>query len=196
MPPEVNPELAALEADLKQLEADYNSFFAGRAARPPVELRGRIEGAMRRLDRQRPAGTVDRFRFSTLQSRYSVFCDLWDRGLRAREEGRPGPFAHLRKAVADEPRRPDDRILHVTTFTNLADEQEKLQELYHSIVDARHELGAPQPPFHRFAELVKNQITEMQQGGTREVAFRVAIAEGRLTFTARGLAGLPAESHE
>lgn len=193
MPPEVNPELLALEADLKQLEADYNSFFAGRAARPPGELRGRIESTMRRLDRQRPAGTVDRFRFSTLQSRFSVFCDLWDRGLRAREEGRPGPFAHLRRAAGDEPRRPDDRILHVTTFTNLADEQEKLEELYHSVVDARSELGASQPPFHRFAELVKNQISEMQKDGTREVAFRVAIADGRLAFTARGLVGLPAD---
>mgnify|MGYP001590895018 FL=1 len=193
MPPEVNPELLALEADLKQLEADYNAFFAGRAARPPAELRGRIETTMRRLDRQRPAGTVDRFRFSTLQSRHAVFCDLWDRGLRAREEGRPGPFAHLRKAAGDEPRRPDDRILYVTTFTNLADEQEKLEELYHSVVDARSELGASQPPFHRFAELVKNQISEMQKDGTREVAFRVAIADGRLAFTARGLLGLPAD---
>ena len=196
MPPEVNPELAELETDLRQLEADYNSFFAGRAARPPVELRGRIESAMRRLDRQRPTGTVDRFRFSTMQSRYSVFCDLWDRGLRAREEGRPGPFAHLRQAAGDEPRRPDDRILHVTTFSNLADEQEKLEELYHSVVDARNELGASQPPFHRFAELVKNQISEMQKDGTREVAFRVAIADGRLAFTARRLVGLPTDQAE
>lgn len=151
---------------------------------------------MRRVDRQRPAGTVDRFRFSTLQSRFSVFCDLWDRGLRAREEGRPGPFAHLRKGAGDEPRRPDDRILHVTTFINLADEQEKLEALYRSVVDARAGLGASQPPFHRFAELVKNQISEMQKDGTREVAFRVAIADGRLAFTARRLVGLPADQAE
>ena len=42
--------------------------------------------------------TGDRFRFTTLQSRYATFIDLWDRGLRAREEGRPGPFAQQRTA--------------------------------------------------------------------------------------------------
>jgi len=35
-------------------------------------------------------------------------------------------------------------------------------------------------------------MTEMRQDGTHDVAFRVAITNGKLTFTARGLAGLPA----
>jgi len=192
MPPEPASALLTLEGDLRQLEADYNAFFAGRAARPPVELRSAIEGTVRTLDRQRPSSAVDRFRFSTLQSRFSVLSDLWDRGLRAREEGRPGPFSHLRPGVAEESRRPADRILHVATFSDLAGEQDKLRDLYHAVVDGRRELGSTQPPFHRFAELVKNQIADMRQDGTHDVAFRVAIADGKLTFTARGLAGLPA----
>ncbi len=36
----------------------------------------------------------------------------------------------------------------------------------------------------------------MQKDGTREVAFRVAIPDGRLAFTARGLVGLPADPAE
>lgn len=192
MPPEPASALLTLEGDLRQLEADYNAFFAGRAARPPVELRAGIESAVKRLDRQRPAAAVDRFRFGTLQSRFSVLCDLWDRGLRAREEGRPGPFSHLRPATPEDAPRPVDRILHVASFSDLAREQDKLRDLYHAVVDGRRELGASQPPFHRFAELVKNQIAEMRQDGTHDVAFRVAITNGRLAFTARGLAGLPA----
>lgn len=196
MPPEADRALLALEADLRQLEADYNAFFAGRAARPPAELRHSVESAVKHLDRQRPAAAVDRFRFGTLQSRFSVLCDLWDRGLRAREEGRPGPFSHLRQSPTEDARRPVDRILHVATFSHLASEQDKLRDLYHAVVDGRRELGASQPPFHRFAELVKNQMAEMQQSGTNDVAFRVAITDGRLAFTARGLAGLPAARDE
>lgn len=192
MPPEPASALLALEGDLRQLEADYNAFFAGRAARPPVELRNGVEQSVRRLDRHRPSASVDRFRFSTLQSRFAVLCDLWDRGLRAREEGRPGPFSHLRPGTPEDARRPADRILHVASFSDLAAEQDKLRDLYHAVVDGRRELGASQPPFHRFAELVKNQIAEMRQDGTPDVAFRVAITDGKLTFTARGLAGLPA----
>jgi len=154
--PEPDRALQSREGDLRQLEADYNAFFAGRAARPPVELRAVVESTVRHLDRQRPPAAVDRFRFSTFQARFSVLCDLWDRGLRAREEGRPGPFSHLRPSPVEEARRPADRILHVATFSDLAAEQDKLRDLYHAVVDGRRELGASQPPYHRFAELVKN----------------------------------------
>ena len=43
---------------------------------------------VKKLDRQHISNYGDRFQFSTLQSRFTSFVDLWDRGLRAREEGR------------------------------------------------------------------------------------------------------------
>jgi hypothetical protein len=42
-PTEVQRDLLTLEADLKRLEAEYNMFFSGRARRPPLETRGRVE---------------------------------------------------------------------------------------------------------------------------------------------------------
>ena len=94
MPPStIDRDLTRLEADLKQLEAEYNMFFAGRLPKPPWETRARVEAQVKTIDRGHMANTGDRFRFTTLQSRYATFIDLWDRGLRAREEGRPGPFA-------------------------------------------------------------------------------------------------------
>ena len=86
-------ELQVLEAELKRLEAEYNMFFGGRLPRPPWETRSRVENLVKKLDRGSINNTGDRFRFSTLQSRFSTFVELWDRGLRAREEGRAGgPF--------------------------------------------------------------------------------------------------------
>src|ERR687898_1558809 len=89
----VQRDLQALAADLKQLEAEYNMFFAGRLPRPPWETRARVEALVKRWDRGVIETSVDRFRFQTLQARFAAFVDLWDRGLRSREEGRPGPFA-------------------------------------------------------------------------------------------------------
>src|SRR5215467_5034250 len=105
-------ELSRLEAELKQLEAEYNMFFAGRLPKPPWETRSRVEALVKQYDRSYINNTGDRFRFTTLQSRYQTFIDLWDRGMRAREEGRPGPFAKKR---IDRPvqQKADDRILHV-----------------------------------------------------------------------------------
>ncbi len=85
-------DLKTLEVELRRLEAEYNMYFAGRLPRPPVESRRRVAGLVRQLDRQRLSNYAERFRFTTLQSRFQTFTDLWDRGLRAKEEGRPGPL--------------------------------------------------------------------------------------------------------
>src|SRR4029078_10828863 len=91
---ETQRELQVLENELKKLEAEYNMFFAGRAPRPPWETRSRVEAMMKRWERVHLVWAADRFRFQNLQARFQKFAELWDRGMRAREEGRPGPFAH------------------------------------------------------------------------------------------------------
>ena len=97
-------DVERLEAELKRLEAEYNMFFGGQLPRPPWETRKRVEGLVKRLDRRPPSNYGARFRFTTLQSRFMALTGLWDRGLRAREEGRPGPFAPSRAMrTAGEP---------------------------------------------------------------------------------------------
>ena len=185
----IERDLQRLEADLKQLEAEYNMFFSGRLPKPPWETRARVEAIVKQLDRGHIPNTGDRFRFTTLQSRYATFIDLWDRGLRAREEGRPGPFA--KKHTPGEPtkRAPDDRILRVSSFRDPVREIDKLTELYESLAEARREVGEAAPPFHKFADLVKSQVKKLRQSGTPEVAFRVAVKDGKVSFTARALKG-------
>jgi len=126
----------------------------------------------------------------TLQSRFATFIDLWDRGLRAREEGRPGPFAHKRTPAEPEKKRQEDRILHVSSFRDPVREIDKLTELYESLAEARREVGQDAPPFHKFAELVKSQVTKLRKSGAPEVAFRVAVKDGKVSFTARGMKGV------
>ena len=187
---EVQRDLVLLEGELKRLEAEYNMFFAGRLPRPPWETRARVQAIVKRIDRAPKTNYGDRFRFSTLQSRFTTFIDLWDRGLRAREEGRPGPFAHAHKP---EPVRavPADRIMHVTTFTDPLKEMDKLQDLYESLAEARRDVGQDQIPFHKFADLIKTQVTSLKAQGSPEVAFRVAVKDGKVNFTARALKGVP-----
>src|ERR1700674_2037983 len=132
-------------------------YFAGRLPRPPWETRTRVEQFVKRLDRSYIQNYGHRFRFSTLQARFAAFVDLWDRGLRAREEGRPGPFAHRKPAPAKQPAPPQDRILHVAAFRDPMKEMDKLQLLYDTLREARQELGEENVPFHKFAELVRSQ---------------------------------------
>jgi hypothetical protein len=191
-PKALDRDLQVLESDLRKLEGEYNMYFAGRLPRPPWETRSRVEAAIKRLDRSVIQNYGDRFRFTTLQSRFAAFVDLWDRGLRSREEGRPGPFAQRTPAAPKKaPAKPEDKdkVLFATSFKDPLKEMDKLQDLYDTLRDAREQRGEQNIPFHKFTELVKAQVSKLKKDGAPEVAFRVSLKDGKLNFTARGLKG-------
>jgi hypothetical protein len=178
---ELDRELAVLEAELKRLETEYNMFFAGRLPRPPWETRARVTEMVKRLDRTPITNYGQKFRFSTIQARYATFIDLWDRGLRAREEGRPGPLGQGRTTSRT------DRTLHVATVSDPAAEGDTLRQLYERVVDARRELGQESIPFQKFQTLVQSQVNAFKAKGNSEVAFRVSMKDGKVAFTARAM---------
>ena len=186
---EFNRELTALEGDLKRLESEYNMYFAGRLKRPPWETRARVEATVKRLDRTALNNYGARFRFTTLQTRLSRFIDLWDRALRAREEGRPGPLSHPRQAQTEtaKPDRLEDGIVKVETFHDPSKEDEKVRALYESFVKARQQAGQERVAFDKFATLVSTQVRALKDKGGTDVAFRVAIKDGKVALTARAL---------
>ncbi len=186
---DVQKDLLALTAGLKQLEAEYNMFFSGRQPRPPWETRNRVAALVKKWDRGYIQSAVDRFQFDTLQRRFQTFADLWDRGLRSREEGRAGPFALPPPKEVRKPNAPDAKIVYVTAFRDPMREMDKLHSLYDSLMDARREAGDEVVPFHRFAALVKDQVSKVKATGMPEVTFRVAVVGGKVNFTVRGSKG-------
>jgi hypothetical protein len=181
-------EIQVLEAELKRLEAEYNMFFAGRLPRPPWETRTRVAGLFKKFDRIQNTITnyAVKFRFQTLQSRFTAQLDLWDRGLRSREEGRAGgPFAQPKTIERHKPAR--DRVVAVTTLSDPLHEMDKVQELYRNLVEARKEAGQEGLPFNKFADLIQKQVGSLRDQGNREVAFRVALKDGKVAFTARAM---------
>jgi hypothetical protein len=187
-PKTLDRELQVLESDLRKLEGEYNMYFSGRLPRPPWETRSRVEAMIKRLDRSVIQNYGDRFRFTTLQARFSTFVDLWERGLRSREEGRPGPFAQRKPAeVKKAPAKVEDKVLFAASFRDPLKEMDKLHDLYDSLREAREQRGEQNIPFHKFTELVKAQVSKLKKDGAPEVAFRVSLKDGKLNFTARGL---------
>jgi hypothetical protein len=178
-------DVQILETELRRLEAEYNMFFAGRLLRPPWETRTRVNGIMKRLDRLTITNYALKFRFSTLQARFMSQMELWDRSLRSREEGRPGAFTQLKSV--ERPRAVKDRVVAVTTFSDPAHEMNKVQELYTKLVDARREVGQEGLPFEKFSELIQKQVSSLREKGSSEVAFRVALKDGKVAFTARAM---------
>ena len=192
MPPssnDIDRELLHLETELKRLEAEYNMYFAGRLPRPPWDTRKHVDGLVKRLDRSHISNYGDRFRFTSLQARYAKFVDLWDRALRAKEEGRPNPLVRQKPAVERVPATSREKILHVATFHDPVREIDKLRDLYDSLAEARRAAGQDAIPFHKFADLIKAQVSQIRQKGGSDVAFRVAVKDGKVAFTAKATKG-------
>lgn len=192
---ELERDLQQLEATLRKLEIEYTMYLAGQLAKPPWETRRRLDALLRRFDRAYIQSAIDRFRLSTLQSRFATFAELWDRALKAREEGRPGPFTRPARPASEQPAPPAERTVGGATVADLARDGDKIEALYQSLVEARKAVGLEEPfPFHRFAKIVSGQVAKLQQAGNREVAFRIAVKDGRVAFTARGLKATSSES--
>ena len=190
MPPsEFDRSFSRLEAELKRLEAEYNMYFSGRLPKPPWETRSRVEALVKQFDRMYIQNYGDKFRFTTLQTRYATFVDLWDRGLKAKEEGRPGPFMHKRADKELPKKKPEDRIVHTSSFLDPAKEADKLAALYKSVAEARREVGDEPVSFDKFASLIKSQVEKLGKSTGAGVSFQVAVKEGKVSFTARALKG-------
>jgi hypothetical protein len=204
MPPkgsEFEQEMAKLEAEIKRLEAEYNMFFAGRLPRLPWETRARVEGLVKKYDRMNIRNTAEKFRFSTLQSKFQSFVDLWERHLKAKEEGRPIPGRRSAPAAsapapttppASEAKRADERpsakVVAVASFKDPAAETDRMKELYEQLTAARTAIGEKPVPFEAFKQVVRAQVTKLG-AGQKEVAFRVAVEDGKVTLTAKAMKG-------
>jgi hypothetical protein len=179
-------ELQAIEAELRRLESEYHMYFSNQLPRPPWETRKRVESMIRRLDRQHLPATADRFRLSTIQSRFATFVELWDRSLRAREEGRQGPLTRAEpEGGTRAPAR--RRVVHVATVSDPAGEPEKVEALYRSLMEARRERGLEPVPYEHFLHLVRSQVDNLRARGSTGAAFRVLIKDGKVSFTVRGV---------
>lgn len=201
-PDSVEQDIDLLEAGLRRLEAEYNMYFAGRLPRPPLETRANVTAIVRRIDNAHIPNYGLRYRFTTLQTRFAKFVSLWDRGLRAKEEGRAGPFVHARQgaehpkpAATDKAKQPD-RVVSTATFSDPVRELDRVQGLYEKLAEARKAAGQEDIPFHKFAEMVKSQVGVLKAKGSHEVAFRVAVKDGKVALTARAVPSSGTRSKE
>lgn len=200
MPPptsEFDRQLRELEAELRRLEVDYNLFFAGRLPKLPWDQRARVETLVKQYDRMHIQNTAERFRFQGLQSRFSAFCELWERNLKSRELGRPG--ARGRVAAGSPPASPGGQPPSnvepsrpapaaparpgVFALRDAVAEADKVRQLHETLNAFRREAREAEVPFERFQEVVKAQVEKLGHGG--DVAFRVGVKDGRVTFTAK-----------
>lgn len=196
---EFSRQLTDLDLEIKKLEIEYQNFFTGRTQKMPWEMRSRLENQIKQLDRLPIQNTAERFRFQGLQLKFSAFCERWERDIKLRELGRPGPQRGRAGATAPPPvvgrssagetpieaaRQAASERPSLVSLRNPDVEGEKVRELYDQLSAARRRSGEADVPFERFQDVVRAQVSKLGKDGA-DVTFKVGEKDGRVTFTAK-----------
>lgn len=82
----IDQELLRIEDSIRKLKIDFDIFFNGAAKRPPLEARARLEAQIKRIADDRTLTYAQRYKLSSIVSRFTSFRELWRRTLKARGE--------------------------------------------------------------------------------------------------------------
>lgn len=178
-------QLKILDAKLKQLKLDYEHYFQGARPRPPKMSRTEIQKSFTRLSNTAIKNTADRFKFSSLNSRFMVFKRQWDEILRKIEAGtyeRHVFKANLRERerglATGEPNPAPKSSKSVATGSD---------DIFASYVDAARSCGQnveSLTPEKLQAAIRKQESAIKQKLGVDKVKFRVSVENGKVKLKA------------
>jgi hypothetical protein len=146
---------------------------------------------------------VERFRFQSLTAKYNTLSDLWNRKLRAIEEGRPltsVQLKHVREAAAETtgvatlPPQPSAGSKPADTsgtraevrLSTLRDDEQGVKALYEQFRAARASVGESEVKFESFRKLIAQQRSRLlEEKDAVAVDFRVALQDGKVALKAK-----------
>jgi hypothetical protein len=203
-------ELEVLEEAIRRLGAEYDAFLYGTATRPPVESRKHVEQMIRRLSGVSFDVAAERYRFATLQGRYTTLTERWERLQGEKESGRrPGLYGHFvpggerphgagggpaAPAPLKTPNAAGSGSVEGPGASAGAD-----RHLFETYLGARRARGESVEgyDFQKFAESLARERARLRERlGTEDVVFEVAEREGKVKLIAKRAAaegGAPLE---
>jgi hypothetical protein len=197
-------ELEVLEEAIRRLGVEFDAFLYGTATKPPVESRRHVEQMIRRLNGVQLDAAAERYRFNTLQGRYSTMTERWERLQSEKESGRRpglyGPLRGARRGLASSARRRRSR-LPPTPASGLRRKpgggRLRGPPSLRGLREARRARGEDAQEYEKFAEsLAKERARLKERLGTEDFVFEVAEREGKVKLIAKRMPPSPSRKAE
>jgi hypothetical protein len=206
----IDDELTQIERDIRTLKIEYEQYFGGGRKRPPNDTQWRLDSMLRRCaERAGELNYGQRFRYNNLTQTYAKYQDMWRKKLiqketgaqqhhfgaaakaieaeRARRAATQGGAAGLASAADERKRKGGDAASFALTFADPTREQEKIEELYRGLIEARRATGeqAGAPSLKDFERFVQQKTQELRKKGAHRVEYAVTIEGGRVRLKAK-----------
>jgi hypothetical protein len=195
---DLGQDLDQIEQLTRQIQIEWDKFFGGVEKKPPAQLRNQIEGLIRKYAYQEIRNNIERFRYQSLAARYNTFNDLWNKKLKAIEEGRPVGLhgTHVPPLPPPNPPKPSDQrpnaplrppALDEYRVKNPAGEGLAVAALFEHFVAARRAAGETAAvKLESFQKLIGQQTARiLSERGAQAVDFRVETKDGKVTLKAK-----------
>ena len=187
--PTVDEQLTRLEEDIRRLKVEFDVFFNGASKRPPYDTKGRVETLIKRLGDDRSVSYAQRYRYTSLASRYNLFRDLWRRTMQGREEGR-SPITTARVSAKEQAVADFKKASFVCEDAHK--DVELVKNVYSALIDAKKVCGEPVEDFSfpRFHRLIASQADSLKKRlGCERISFSIDVEGGHVSFKAKGEKG-------
>jgi hypothetical protein len=185
-------DLDRLDVAIRQLQVKWDLFFNGQEKKPPADLQAQVEALIKRYANTEIRNNGDRFRYQSLCARYTTFNELWQKRLRAREEGKPFGIHGLRaeRMPPPAPPPPPRAAAAAPADVRVSDPSRDVaavRVLYERFVEERRQAGeAHAPAFDSFRDLIARQTERIRaEKGAHAVDFRLETRNGKVSLKAR-----------
>ncbi len=174
--PDLSRDLDRFERSLRELQVEYEKFFAGALALPPEDAQQSLRVEIRRLRNLTQLSSAEVFRLGGLEARFNSYGELFNRRLRDHEEGR------VRRGGAKVENVPDlDAKTGIVVSQKL--EGDAVEALFVGLSRGK---AAPKLELETFrAYLQRNLESIRQKTGCAEVQFRIEEQDGKVRLKAR-----------
>jgi len=179
-------ELMSLEEGLRRLKIEYHVFFNGNRKKPPEDLRLRLERLVKKLSECSNMSSSQRFRFTTLVTRFYVYRDLWRRTLREQEMGTDIQGEPKRKSHISPQSLPSSPEAAKISLSDPKSEKDKVRFLYDAVLRLKKPNAQEAPlSYQQFEKYIASQTSSIQKRyGCSKVSFSVALEEDSIRFKA------------
>lgn len=175
---DIEEDLRALDAKIKQCKTEYEQYFLGSRPREPSMTKGEVQKMLALYAQSPIPNTGHRFKFNNLRARYFSFRRHWDETIRKIEQGTYERHVFKARLHESKPEPPAARP---------APSAGGAGSIYDAYVSARQACGQDTgslTPQKLTALLKKQEQAIRSKLGCAGVSFKVVVEEGKAKLKA------------